>query len=691
VKTADTISGPGVVVYLMEELTDARLRCEQLKHYVAEASKMVSESPHKDHFWEVAGHLIHGIPDALFKLDKALSATALAATKLDYEGLKQNLRPEKADELERVLEDARIRYVQRRSGEGTMIRPKQAADELRRMADSIDANGGFPLGPMVQLIAALEGKTPTGPASKMASVPVKGLVVPATYLRSMADEFTPGPDKRLSRDRLANALRRLVAGVVSTDALSLLQSATTREEVMEGFKKENPALTEAELQTIADEWERNKDVVKEAADEPDLSTLSVYATTVDTAKAALTAASSGNEGAAAFQGIGTLVNIIAALQSTAPKFDSALHRLQTQALRLMTKVKTDARREDAMNEEALSLFKAAKASAVMAHRAAMRGTERYAVIAGVAVITNMTQALGILSPEHVEDLNDIAFKASRFMTSMTSDAVKEDRLASDKEAGSLGRYVGTVIALAPDLRSAVQEGDTSQCQVILADMVEALAFLSKGLGWTGAAKHLQSAEREFLGDPEGKAFFATDKASRDDVGEFDRSMLDLYAVLGEAGENVESAAAKNWRQWKDIESYQGGGTKNEMRKLGPELLDIVRDIYQAKKHIQQIRGFTMMGVPKAAAEGDKDSRFEEGVPADPTKNMSPEDAKKWRKNNELYEDKFKAEKGEVIKEVKAGEEPGVPDGTGPHGMGPEKGRGKGPCKKQNGPDDWKAE
>jgi hypothetical protein len=35
------------------------------------------------------------------------------------------------------------------------------------------------------------------------------------------------------------------------------------------------------------------------------------------------------------------------------------------------------------------------------------------------------------------------------------------------------------------------------------------------------------------------------------------------------------------------------------------------------------------------------SRFEKGVPADPTKNMSPEDAAEWEEMTEKYKDKFK--------------------------------------------------
>src|SRR5690606_16018954 len=45
--------------------------------------------------------------------------------------------------------------------------------------------------------------------------------------------------------------------------------------------------------------------------------------------------------------------------------------------------------------------------------------------------------------------------------------------------------------------------------------------------------------------------------------------------------------------------------------------------------------------PMIAAEDEKRSRYEEGKPADPTENMSEEDAKEWKQNTEEYGDKFK--------------------------------------------------
>lgn len=47
----------------------------------------------------------------------------------------------------------------------------------------------------------------------------------------------------------------------------------------------------------------------------------------------------------------------------------------------------------------------------------------------------------------------------------------------------------------------------------------------------------------------------------------------------------------------------------------------------------------------ATDEGDaKEGKFEEGKPTDPTKNMSPEDAAEWKKQNEEHKDNFKSAK-----------------------------------------------
>lgn len=140
----------GIIVYLQEELTDARLRCDQLKKLVDRAARHIAESTHREHFYEVAGDLIYGIPDALFRLDKALAATALAATRIDYEELKQELKPEKVDMLEQVLKNVRIRQLDRRAiapQETNMFKAANTdhiSSALRRIADQVDNAGVSP-------------------------------------------------------------------------------------------------------------------------------------------------------------------------------------------------------------------------------------------------------------------------------------------------------------------------------------------------------------------------------------------------------------------------------------------------------------------------------------------------------------------------------------------------------------------
>lgn len=143
----------GITVYLVEELGDARMRCDQLVRYVTEATRMIERSPQRDKLFEVAGHLIHAVPTTLFKLQKALQAVALAANRIDYEEIKMDLRPEKVRQLEDVLEDVRIRQIQRYSE--PLMTPQQVAAKLRQIA-ATTRKSQLPQDEVVQLITALE-------------------------------------------------------------------------------------------------------------------------------------------------------------------------------------------------------------------------------------------------------------------------------------------------------------------------------------------------------------------------------------------------------------------------------------------------------------------------------------------------------------------------------------------------------
>lgn len=104
----------GATVYIQEELSDARLRCDELKNYIVRAMDLVHASNQRDHLYAVAGDIIHALPDTLLKLERALGAVSMAVNRVDYEEQRQILRPEKVDELERVLEDVRLRMPRRR-------------------------------------------------------------------------------------------------------------------------------------------------------------------------------------------------------------------------------------------------------------------------------------------------------------------------------------------------------------------------------------------------------------------------------------------------------------------------------------------------------------------------------------------------------------------------------------------------
>jgi len=105
----------GATLYIQEELSDARLRADELKSYIVRALDLINASEKKDHFYAVAGDIIHAIPECVLKLERSLGAVSMAMNKVDYEEQRQILRPDKVDELERVLEEVRIR-MPRRSG-----------------------------------------------------------------------------------------------------------------------------------------------------------------------------------------------------------------------------------------------------------------------------------------------------------------------------------------------------------------------------------------------------------------------------------------------------------------------------------------------------------------------------------------------------------------------------------------------
>lgn len=99
--------------YLQEELSRARLCVDSLKNYVVKAIELVNASSKRDHLHGVAGDIIQMIPRVVAELEASLNAAAFATSKLDYESLRQVIRPDKVDELERILDDVRLKLPRR--------------------------------------------------------------------------------------------------------------------------------------------------------------------------------------------------------------------------------------------------------------------------------------------------------------------------------------------------------------------------------------------------------------------------------------------------------------------------------------------------------------------------------------------------------------------------------------------------
>jgi len=246
-------------IYLVEELGDARLRCDQLVRYVAEGVRLVEGSPNRDKFYEVAGHLLHAVPLTLFKLQKALQAVALAANRIDYEEIKTDLRPEKVQQLEKVLEDVRIRQINRHSE--PLMTPQQVAAKLRQIAATTQ-EFQLPQDEVVGLITALE----RGQKQAEAEAPQVELLNKFADLLEQPVEVGKEP----SRLRLAAVLRRLVGDThVKGHQASLAVAKGDKQAVPPGIACKKQAVPPG----IAAEDEDDDDGGKTAADKVNVGRL----------------------------------------------------------------------------------------------------------------------------------------------------------------------------------------------------------------------------------------------------------------------------------------------------------------------------------------------------------------------------------------------------------------------------------
>jgi hypothetical protein len=115
----------------------------------------------------------------------------------------------------------------------------------------------------------------------------------------------------------------------------------------------------------------------------------------------------------------------------------------------------------------------------------------------------------------------------------------------------------------------------------------------------------------------------------------DESVSIMYHVRGEGGWKTKNFKnQKAFEKWGDDMDEKWGSGAYEVRVESKTAS--VDDAYAAAGELDYTAEL------KVAAEDEKEGKFEKGKPADPTENMSPEDAKEWKDQTEEHKDEFKA-------------------------------------------------
>lgn len=673
--------------YLMEELGDARMRCDQLLRYVDKATKLVEKSSHKDHFFEVAGDLMRGIPETAFKLHKALQAVALAANRIDYEEIKQDLRPEKAEELERVFEDVRVRQVQRRSLPMS-LNPGNVVEQLRGLAKQAREEGRLDTERLGTLIAALEAGAPkvASDAGERAAAQLDAMVHALEH---------PPEDEMPSRVRLAQVLRKTLGEHISVEA---------REVGFDNQGFDRQAMLEAVPRDPAEVTGALSDFIK-------------YARLVD---------STGSAGDYKRM-LGNLIGVLNQAQYLTRIFDiegTGFIQRAVKAIMPYTNLRpmanyasvraADDDRDAEFNEGkvAAGLYKSVEeeamtevATAISALKHLLRGARnprraRTMVMSALSAIGRLATVLG-QDPAIAEAVNrarDILFRK----WSMTS--VLDNEVSSTLYSPADGPRFASEDAK----RSRFEEGKPADpTENMSEDDAKAWKENTEEYG----DKFKKSAKGEPLLPPPGLSSFAPMDAAVSIEGVI-TSLKQLHRLLTATSnmrpgaislvfkEAITELGAAAWHlnlpdlaailekariktRVKSVErvAFAGDDEPTSLEGLDALLESLVANARITKtfgghgnyermffnlikvvgntKAIAdnfEVPGMSLLDrvvkllVPYAGgsrpmlASGDDDeklSRFEEGKPADPTENMSEEDAKAWKDNTEEYGDKFK--------------------------------------------------
>ena len=533
-------SSTGVVVYLQEELGDARLRCNQLKDYINEAVELIEKSEQRDHFFEVAGHLLHGIPDTMMRMEKALSAAAMAVAKWDYESVKEDLRPEKAEQLEDALKDLRVRRVQRRSSTYQERRPMkthEAAEELDRIASSLEESGELDAEAVKNLVASLEGDGRRTASSAIDT---------SKALRGLAESLTAKGKSRPSRAVLASALRRVLAETMHVGS----EVVADGPEPIDG--------------PVGYNLVEGLDYIRNAA-------VSAYRR-----------GSTGSQTRQAFDQLATIVSEIGLLTESVGS---------TRASQLSTMLSKEIRASK-------RFLKSDMVDSMM-----MAASEKVALMSPI-ITTQMVKAFNDGAGFGDFDVGDVQETADWLEVA----AAKCARLSGH-------RLSSPPIALFKDM----------------AERVHTLAF---NMGAAMAAPQAAIDDEDIP--------FAQVVASRRKVAnvpiakQLSTAFLDGAAYGDYSSQDVPSAARNFVQAVRSAARYVSRGGVS-----GTAPMHIFKAISEHLNDLVFSMGAAGAVVSKMAGSEEKLSRFEEGKPADPTENMSEEDAAKWKTEHENNKDNFK--------------------------------------------------
>lgn len=566
----------GATVYLMEELGDARMRCDQLVRYIAEAVKLIETSGQKDQLFEVGGHLLQAIPDTLFRLQKALQAVALAAGRIDYEELKQDLKPEKVKQLEDVLQDVRIRQVQRRSQPWT---PEQVAQKLQMLAAQATKEGSISPAGLIDVILGLE----VGGEKNAAAEDT------AATLNQLADSLQAGEPSRLI---LAAALRRMLG-----DAQIDMAKETTMDRDAARYSGD-PVWIHARYPGTADDgtpFRKGEEVLYW----PRTKTFMV-----------------GAKAQAAWRKFQSEIE------------DEAFYNMQHMAT---TDEEKESRFEEGkpadptknMSPEDKAKWKKQKEE----HKDQFKGAAtRWFEMGKWYKLTFRNGDEVYFHPQ--EQLKHGGFKGLQ--------------VAYDGETGRARKAVQkTVQKNEANMWTEVKESDLSKDVKSKFNARMAYSFDANEVQQLGSEEEVRKkfrAENPDITEAEMDKIVSQWKAKKEAAWKVDAFAMGDLNLVGHLERMVDTTE----RQLKEMK-HSLDLFKRDPQKYAPQATNFgqaVRQIMSTGRMALRTLGYKE-GYSFSSDDEEKESRFEEGKPADPTENMSPEDKAKWKKQNEENKDKFK--------------------------------------------------